>query len=228
LPAVERLGVDLVVFAAVAFGADVFVPDAFVADAFVGVPDGLAGVDSDVPEASRAAAASARAVLLRAARALPAAVWAPFAFADFPAAMRALAALAAAALPVCFVTRPPAETEDPPRAALTFNVSRDFRRAAAFGWIAPTLAARSSAESASMRAVVVVSASAVAAVVNAFATCVFAALRRGASTSRRRLVCRTRLRPDGERAPDQVRGVLAKGNLTDGTFEWLIICHGAR
>jgi hypothetical protein len=89
-----------------------------------------------------------------------------------------------------------------------------LRRAAAFGWIAPALAARSRADRASIRAVVAVSGSAVAAVLTAFATNVFAALRRGASTSWRRVACRTRLRPDGVRAPDQVRGVLAKGNLS--------------
>ena len=90
-----------------------------------------------------------RAVLLRAARALPAAVWAPFALPALPAAMRALAALAAAALPVVLTTRPPDCTCSPPSAALTLRVRRDLRRAAAFGWIAPTLAARSSALSAS-------------------------------------------------------------------------------
>src|SRR5919108_2355243 len=131
--------------------------------------------------------------------------------------MRALAALAAAALPVCFVTRPPVETDAPPSAALILRVSRDLRRAAAFGWIAPDFAARSSADRASTSAAVVASGSAVAAVLTAFATNVFAALRRGASTSRRRAACRTRLRPDGERAPDQVRGVLAKGNLSGGS-----------
>ena len=89
--------------------------------------------------------ASARAVLLSAARALPAAVWAPLALADLPAAMRALAALAAAALLVCLVTWPDVWTCAPPRAALTLRVRRDLRRAAAFGWMAPALAARSSA-----------------------------------------------------------------------------------
>ena len=60
-----------------------------------------------------------------------------------------------AALPVCFVTRPAVWTCTPPSAALNLIVSRDLRRAAAFGWIAPTLAARSRAERASMSAVVV-------------------------------------------------------------------------
>jgi len=132
------------------------------ADAFVAGRAGFAGAASVDTSASRAAAASARAVLLRAARALPAAVWAPFALVDFPAAIRALAAFAAAALPVCLVTRPPVATVMPPSAALTFTVSRDLRRAAAFGWMAPAFAARSSAESASRRAVVVASGSAVA------------------------------------------------------------------
>ena len=45
---------------------------------------------------------------------------------------------------------------------------------------------------------------------------VFAALRRGPRTSWRRAACRTRLSPDGVRAPDQVRGVLAKlANLSE-------------
>jgi hypothetical protein len=66
-----------------------------------------------------------------------------------------------------------------------------------------------------MRAAVAASASLdVPAVRRAVATYVFAALRRGPSTSWRRFACRTRLRPDGVRAPDQVRGVLAKGNLS--------------
>src|SRR4051794_1839039 len=102
--------------------------------------------------AAFAAAASARAVLLSAARALPAAVCAPFALPALPAAMRAFAAFAAAALPVVLTTRPPVWTCSPPSAALTFSVRRDLRRAAAFGWIAPTFAARSRALSASASA----------------------------------------------------------------------------
>src|SRR5206468_6042570 len=127
----------------------------------------------------------ARAVLLRAARALPAAVWAPLALPALPAAMRALAALAAAALPVVLTTRPPACTCSPPRAALTLRVRRDLRRAAAFGWIAPTLAARSSALSASARAATgsMVDPAGSAAATRAFATYVFAAVRRGWRTS---------------------------------------------
>ena len=115
---------------------------------------GLGGVAVALASAAAAfaAAASARAVLLSAARALPAAVWAPFALPALPAAMRALAAFAAAALPVVLTTRPPVWTCSPPSAALTLRVRRDLRRAAAFGWIAPTLAARSSALSASARA----------------------------------------------------------------------------
>ena len=65
----------------------------FAVDAFVVGRVGLAGAVSVGSSASRAAA-SARAVLLSAARALPAAVWAPFALVDLPAAMRALAAFA--------------------------------------------------------------------------------------------------------------------------------------
>src|SRR5262245_30762650 len=126
--------------------------------------------------------------------------------------MRALAAFAAAALPVCFAARLVVPTTVPPRAALTFSVRRDLRRAAAFGWMAPALAARSSADRASVRAALAASASLeVPTVLRAFATYVFAALRRGPSTSWRRFACRTRLSPDGVRAPVQVRGVLAKG-----------------
>ena len=40
----------------------------------------------------------------------------------------------------------------PPMAAFILRVRRDLRRAAAFGWIAPAFAARSSADSASVRA----------------------------------------------------------------------------
>ena len=104
--------------------------------------------------AAFAAAASARAVLLSAARALPAAVWAPLALPALPAAMRALAAFWAAALPVVLATCPPACTWSPPSAALTLRVRRDLRRAAAFGWMAPALAARSRALRASARAAI--------------------------------------------------------------------------
>ena len=124
------LAAALVVVAAF-FGAALVV---FAAGALAAV---LAGATSAVAAlasaAALAAAASARAVLLSAARALPAAVWAPFALPALPAAMRALAALAAAALPVVLTTRPPVWTCSPPSAALTLRVRRDLRRAAAFG-----------------------------------------------------------------------------------------------
>src|SRR5688572_28566771 len=94
--------------------------------------------------------------------------------------MRAFAALAAAVLPVTFVTRPDVVVAVPPSAAFTLIVRRDLRRAAAFGWMAPAFAARSSADSASMRATLVASASAgFAATLSALATYVFAAVRRG-------------------------------------------------
>ena len=82
---------------------------------------------------------STRAVFESAARALPAAVWAPLALTALPAATRALAALAAAALPVVLVTRSAVWTWAPPRTALTLRARRDLRRAAAFGWMAPAL-----------------------------------------------------------------------------------------
>ena len=90
-------------------------------------------------------------VLHSAARAFPAAVWAPLALSALEAAIRALAAFCAAALPMVFV-RPgsrPSRTID---RGLTLRVRRDLRRAAAFGWIAPTFAARSRALIASVSA----------------------------------------------------------------------------
>ena len=62
------------------------------------------GVPSDDAVAAAAAAASARVDLLRAARALPAAVWAPLALSALEAAIRALAAFCAAALPTVLAT----------------------------------------------------------------------------------------------------------------------------
>ena len=73
----------------------------------------------------------------------------------------------------------------PPRAALIFSISRLLRRLAALGWMAPTLAARSRAESATTRASRVGSVSPVSAEVRALATYVLAAVRRGWSTARR-------------------------------------------
>ncbi len=63
--------------------------------------------------------------------------------------MRALAAFAAAAVPVVLVDLAPAWTSAPPSAAPTIMARRDLRRAAALGWMAPILAALSSAENAS-------------------------------------------------------------------------------
>ena len=158
-----------------------------------------------------ACAVSARVDFERAARALPAAVWAPLALTALPAAMRALAALTAAALPVDLATWPALTTAEPPTAALTLRTRRDLRRAAAFGWIAPALAARSSAEIASLRLVATSPpAGSTVAVVRALATSVFAADRRGCRMARRRSAWRTRFSPDGERAPCHFRGVLAK------------------
>ena len=145
-----------VVFAAVALGAALAVEAlalvAVVFEAAAFVVD-LAGAlvvfgAAVVASAAAAGAVSARVVFDSAARALPAAVCAPFAFVALPAAMRALAAFVAWALDVLFATWP-ATTALPPTAALTLRVRRDLRRAAAFGWIAPAFAARSSAETAS-------------------------------------------------------------------------------
>ena len=100
------LGAALAVVAAVFFGAALVAvaldalalallgfAAALVAGALVG-----AATTAAFASAAFAAAASARAVLLSAARALPAAVWAPLALPALPAAMRALAAFWAASL----------------------------------------------------------------------------------------------------------------------------------
>ena len=121
---------------AVDFEAVALLPLAVLFVALTGLAAAAALGDGPDAAAAAAAAASARAVLLRAARALPAAVWAPLALTDLPAAIRALAALAEADLLVCLVTWADVWTCAPARAALTFLVRRDFRRAAAFGWIA--------------------------------------------------------------------------------------------
>ena len=135
--------------------------------------------------AAAAAAASARAVLLSAARALPAAVWAPLALPALPAAMRALAALAAAALPVVLTTRPPVWTCVPPSGGVDLagqarlaarggvrvdgaGLGRAIERAQRLGEGGHGVDRRSAG---------------CAAAVRAFATNVFAALRRGWRTS---------------------------------------------
>lgn len=158
-----------------------------------------------------ASALSEREVRVSAARALPAAVWAPLALSALPAAMRALAAFWAWARLTVFAMAP-AVTCVPPAMALIVRTRRDLRRAAAFGWIAPTFAARSRALIASAIAVAVSAPSpfALAAVTRADLTRVFAAERRGCRISCRRAELRTRFRPEGERAPVHVRGVLAK------------------
>jgi hypothetical protein len=161
-----------VALAAVAF-AGAFLGAAFAAGTFA------SGAAAPV-EAAAFAAASARAVFETAARALPAAVWAPFALFALPSAIRALAAFAAWAYDLVLTTRPEVWTATPPVAALNFRVRRDLRRAAAFGWIAPVFAARSRAAWAAARAMAAVWASLpVVAAVRAFATKVFAAVRRG-------------------------------------------------
>src|SRR5258708_6681971 len=169
-----------VAFVAVAF-AGAFFAGGLADDAFAVVRVVAFGASAVVAAAAvAAAAASARAVFETAARALPAAVWAPFALLALPAAIRALAAFAAWAFEVVLTTRPEVWTETPPVAALNFKVRRDLRRAAAFAWIAPVLAARSSAEWASARALAAVSGSpSWVATLRALATKVLAALRRG-------------------------------------------------
>lgn len=183
--------------------------------AFFGRPAALAArVVLAAGFGAASAGASARADLLRASRAFSAAVWAPFPRLAFAAAIRAFAAFAAAAVPVVFAVRAAVWTTSPARAAFTFLARRDLRRAAAFGWIAPTFAARSRALTASAKAAIGSAPSGfVVAIVRAFLTSVFAALRRGWRMAWRRREARTRLRADGVRAPLHLRGVLAKGYL---------------
>ena len=88
------------------------------------------------------------------------------------------------------------------------DARRDLRRAAAFGWIAPDFAARSSASSPGQALRIAVTGR--RRDVEALFTSVFAAARRGPRILWRRSELRTRLRPDGERAPVHLRGVLAK------------------
>ena len=165
-----------VVFAAEAF----FAAGAFFAGVVFAAARGFAAAGGGASTAEVAAAPSVRVVFVSAARALPAAVWAPLALSALDAAIRALAALAACALLVVFAAWAPVRAVAPPSAWLTWRVRRDLRRAAAFGWIAPDFAARSSALSASSRATLA-SLPFVGAVDrrSALATSVFAALRRG-------------------------------------------------
>ena len=183
----------------------------FAAAAFAaGVALGLAG--ALVPLAAFGAGGSLGpgGLAERGARALPAAVWAPLALPALPSAIRVLAALAAAALPVVLVTLAVVWTWAPPRAALTLRVSRDLRRAAALGWIAPALAARSSELNAAARASAGSPSSSPEATRTAFAVMVLATLRRGWLISVRRSAVRTRFRADGVLAPVQPRGLVAK------------------
>src|SRR6185503_8515762 len=137
------------------------------------------------------------------------AVWAPLALPALPAAMRAFAAFWAWALPMFFAW-PRATTVVPASRSLTLRARRDLRRAAAFGWMAPLFAARSRALIASASVACGSPSPGLVATSTARFTIVFAAARRGPSTSCRRSELRTRLRPDGERAPVHLRGVLAK------------------
>ena len=171
---------------------------------FAAVDFSAASVAAAAGSAAAVAVAS-RDVLESAARALPAAVCSPLAFDALPAAMRALAALVDCALLVWRAALPVLMVASPPSAALILSISRLLRRAAALGWIAPALAALSNAETASMSAIWVCSASPEVAVTCAFLTSVLAAERRGWRMALRRAACRTRFRPWGERAPVQVR-----------------------
>jgi len=122
-----------------------------------------------------------------------------------PAATRAFAAFAAAALPVTRVGFTLPVLSSPPSAALIFNIRRLLRRSAALRWIAPVFAARSSADTASVIAATVVSASPVTDSATALLMSVLAADLRGWLTRRLRAAWRTRLIACGVRAPVQVR-----------------------
>src|SRR5207237_2965353 len=125
-----------------------------------------------------AAGASDRDDRVSAARALPAAVWAPFALSALPAAIRAFAAFWAWARLTVFAR--PAAPAALPATPLMARARRDFRRAAWFGWIAPTFAARSRALIALARASCGSRPSTgVVATARAVLTSVFAAERRG-------------------------------------------------
>jgi hypothetical protein len=115
-----------------------------------------------------------------AARALPAAVCSLPPRLTRAAVTRAFAAFAAALFPVARAGFAATASTSPPSAAFTFSISRLFRRAAAFRWMAPLFAARSSAEIASITADRAASWSPpTVAVVTALLTRVFAADRRG-------------------------------------------------
>ena len=149
-----------------------------VARARVGRLGVVAAAGVSAAGAAVAAGVSLRAVFVSAARALPAAVCGPFALVALDAATRALAALTAAAVPVDFAVRA-VWTVPPPSVAATLSASRDLRRAAALGWMAPALAARSRTLIASASASAGLPRSGFVATRTALATSVFAALRRG-------------------------------------------------
>src|SRR6185436_9101046 len=98
----------------------------------------------------------------------------------------------------------------PASRSLILIARRDLRRAAALGWIAPDLAARSSALIASASVACGSPSPGVVATSMARRTRVFAAVRRGPRISWRRSELLTRFSPEGERAPVHLRGVLAK------------------
>ena len=148
---------------------------------------GLAVEDVAVDALAAAVASALRVDLESAARALPAAVCSPLALLALPAAMRTLAALAAALLLTWRCGLVDEARTSPPRAALTRSIRRLLRRAALLGWMAPTLAAWSSAAAASATALRVASASPAMAACRASLTSVLAAERRGCRMALRRL-----------------------------------------
>ena len=163
-----------------------FAVASFAVAAFVVARTRALGAAAGVGVAAFVASTSVRPARAIAAFAFPAAVWAPLAFAALPAAMRALAAFAAAAVPVILVILAAVWTVAPPIAAATFRARRDLRRAAVFGWRAPTLAALSSALMASASETVASPSTWPVAILRVFVTRVLAFVRRGALIASRR------------------------------------------
>jgi hypothetical protein len=190
--------VFVVFVAALAFGAVVVLAGAAV---------------STAPVVWAFAAASARAVFDSAARALPAAVWAPFALSARPAAIRDFGGLLG--LGLARLLRDPGRRLDVGPAGRGVELQRQARLAARGGVRVDRAGLRRPVErrvglgEGDCRGLGVVAV--VRGGVERLRDVVFAAVRRGWRISWRRSACRTRLSPDGVRAPVQVRGVLAKG-----------------
>ncbi len=158
-----------------------------------------------------AAAAASRLVRDSAARALPAAVCSPLAFVALPAAMRALAALTAAALLVCRATLPVVTVWAPPRVGVHLEHQAALAprgRVGMDGADLGRLVQRRDGQDDGCLGLPPAHRS--RRPTRAFLTSVLAAERRGCRISLRRSAWRTRFLPWGERAPVQVREEWAK------------------